>query len=115
MSSKAVVHPYRVLTNGDMSGDLVTLATGIEWVDDVAYQLVWTGNAIGTFSVEATIDGENWVALDLGTPGPAAEGSSNSHLISLGLIPYAKVRVSYDSTSGTGSLSVWIMAKRLGG
>lgn len=115
MSQKAVIKPYQVLTNGDLSGAVTSLPTDIESMDDVAYQVVFTGNAVGTFSVEGTINGTNWEALNLGDPGPQAEGTSGSFLVSLGLVPYAKLRLSYSAVSGTGVVNAWVMAKRLGG
>lgn len=115
MSVKSVIKPYQVLTNGDMSGDVSSLASDIESSDNVAYQVVWTGNAIGTFSVEGTVNGVDWEALDLGTPGPEAGGVADSFLVSLKGVPYAKLKLTYNSTSGSGNLNVWIMAKRTGG
>lgn len=115
MSAKAVIKPFKVLENGNMATSQVSVVTNIETSDDVGYQVVWTGNAIGTFAVEASINGVNWEELDLGSPGPAAAGSSDSFLISLGLIPYPQVRLTYTASSGTGSLNVWVCAKRIGG
>lgn len=115
MSVKSVIKPYQVLTNGDMTGNVSTLVSDVESSDNVAYQVVWTGNAVGTFAVEGTVNGIDWEELDLGTPGPEAASVADSFLVSLKGVPYSKLKLTYSATSGSGSLNVWIMAKRTGG
>lgn len=115
MSVKAVITPYPVITNGDMSGTLTSLATDVLSCDNIAYQVVYTGSPVGDFAIEGTVNGTNWEPLDLGNPSPEASGSSGSFVVSLKGIPYAKLRLVYTATSGTGNLSVWVMGKRQGG
>jgi len=115
MSAKAVIKPFQVVTDGNMSGDVTSLPTDIESVDAVGYQVVFTGTAVGDFEVHGSINGTNWEALDLGSPSPEAAGVGGSFVISLSLIPYSKLRLKFVRTSGSGTLNAWVMAKRLGG
>ena len=111
---KNVLLPYLVLNGGDMSGDITTADTTVTNTDVVGYHLTWTGTPTGVFEVQATVNGTDWQALSL-SPTPQATGAAGGTLISLNQIPYNKVRVFYDRTSGSGSLTVWIMTKQLGG
>lgn len=109
---KNVTHPVLILDAGDMSGDLVSLEVNVKHLDDCAFDLIFTGTPTGDFSIEATIDGETWTALDFGTPIQAT-GSAGNHLINLNLVPFFKLRVAYDATSGSGELNVYFMAKEI--
>ena len=115
MSTKAVTQPYQVVTNGDMSADLVSISTDIKTQDNVGYQVIYTGTPTGDFLVQGTINGIDWETLDIGTPGPTAIGMGGSFVVSLTQVPYAKLRLAYTASSGMGLLNVWVMVKRLGG
>lgn len=114
MSVKGLIPHYAVLTAGDMSTSLTTLVTSVGATDNVAYQLVYTGSPVGTFLVEASINGTDWSALTFSTAITTSSAPSGS-LININQIPYRQLRLRYVPTSGTGSLTVWFEGKRLGG
>lgn len=112
MGRKNVALPYQLLDGESMGASFTSAATNVTYTDVVGYQLTWTGTPTGTFDIEATVDGTNWEALTL-SPAPQATGAAGGTLISLNQIPYAQVRLKYTRTSGTGSLSAWVMTKTL--
>lgn len=112
MGRKQVSLPYQLLNGESMGASFTSAATNVTYTDVVGYQLKWTGTPTGTFDVEATVDGSNWEALTL-SPAPQATGGAGGTLISLNQIPYAQVRLKYTRTSGTGSLSAWVMTKTI--
>ena len=114
MSQKAVIKPYAVLTAGDMSGNLTTLATNVESSDNIGYQIVYSGSPTGVFNIEGTIDGLHWTALTFSSQ-PTTANAPTGTLFNLNQLPYLQTRLSYTATSGSGSLTVYVMSKRLGG
>ena len=114
MARKNIVKPYQVVTSGDMSSDVTSDATNIQFLDAVAYQLIWTGTPTGSFSVQGTVDGTNWDDLTLSTNISAA-GSGDTALVSLSDLPFKQIRVKYTASSGSGTLDVHVMAKQVGG
>lgn len=115
MSVKSVLQPYQVVTDGDMSDDVTSLETTVNYMDNSGYQVIWTGAPTGVFSVEVTINGTAWEALTFNPALSAPAGSGGSFVIDLNQLPFKQIRFVYTSTSGTGVLNVWTMAKRLGG
>ena len=116
MAKKWVVEPYHILVNGDMTGDLTSASTDIKYLDNFAIQLNFTHptsfTAVGTFTVEASVDGATWVTLNI-APAITCSASTGSHLININQIPYALIRVKYAHTSGTGLLNIYFEAKQI--
>lgn len=113
MSRKMILRPYPLVLNGDMSDTIVSEEIDIVYQDNVGVQLIFTGDPVGEFKVECTIDGINWVELDFGA-FILAEGEGDSYLLNINQLPYIKLRVRYDEQSGGGSLNVYILAKSIG-
>lgn len=120
MALKNVMKPYLLVDAASMGADITSDPFDVTYSDNVGIQLVFIGTPTGVFEVQGSIDYNdtretgNWSALDFGT-APAASGAADVHLLNINNVPYKKLRVFYDRTSGTGSLSVTIMAKTLGG
>jgi hypothetical protein len=104
--------PFQIFTNGSMTGTnvLTSLVTDIRNLDNVAISLTWTGNPNGTFTVDGSVDGTNWVSLTL-SPGVTAAGTATSALINLTGLAFAFIRTTYTNSSSTGTLNGWISAK----
>lgn len=109
-STKNVLAPYAVVSAGDMSGNLTSKVTVINYLDNLCYQLVWTGTPTGTFQVEVSLDGINWTALTL-SPVPAASGSAGSYYVDLNQLSASFVRIKYVFGSGTGTLTATVSGK----
>lgn len=123
MSSRPLLRPQQVITNGDMSGDVTSLVTNINMISCVGYTISWTGTPTGTFSVEVSQDyiqpvgvqpdqlnSGTWVAVNLSVPVVAA-GTADTAFIDVDITGAAYVRLKYTRTSGTGTLNAFIAGK----
>lgn len=89
----------------DSTGDFTSNRLNIKQAKCFAIQAVWTGDASGNFSLEASCDANdvvptNWDAVADTTV--AAGGESGSHLYNITDAGYSWVRVVYTNLSGTG-------------
>lgn len=118
MGRKNVAMPYHCITNGNMVGNITGLETDVTYLDNAAYQAVWTGTPTGSFIIEATVDGVTWSSLDPrdadGNP-PVAAGAAGNLVINLNQLPFKKIRFMYLAVSGSGTLNVYTMSKQIGG
>lgn len=130
MSHRPIIVPnlQKPLINAQsMGSDITGPATIINTLPGISYDVAWTGNPIGTFSIQVSntysqnVDGTvanagNWNTLPpsafVGTlPTPA--GSADHGFIDIvGTEAYA-IRIVYTRVSGTGSLTVLASAKVL--
>lgn len=130
MSFRSELKPYQVITNGNMSGDLTSLATIIQKISLVSYTYSWSGTSpVGILRVQVSndysIDAQGnvlnagtWsdVAFVHGAGVPFAgsisvtgnTGSDNAYLTLCGA--YA-MRTIYTVTSGVGTLQAYICGK----
>ena len=112
MSRKNVLPIYKIFDEVSLATDQTSPTTNIEFLDNCCIQLVWTtSNAIGTFYIEVSMDGDHWSAIDITSPTIA--GASDHCLLDLVFLAAPKIRVRYDATSGTGTLTGFISAKML--
>jgi hypothetical protein len=114
MALKNIIKPYKLVDAESMGADITSNSVDVKYSDNIGVQLVWTGSPVGNFYVQGTIDGSTWTALDFGTI-PTSGGAAGDHLLNMNNLPYQKIRVFFDRTSGTGSLTAWVMAKTVGG
>lgn len=121
MPIKNTLLKYQNFINADMSGDLVSAVTNIQFLDDIGVQLNFTGDAVGDFFVEISIDYAqdsqgvvtnpgHWVAITL-SPAPVASGADDQIFIDIQQISAPWIRVSYASSSGSGVLNGFLCAK----
>jgi len=112
MSRKNVLPRYTIFNNASLESDLISPTTNIEFLDNIAIGLKWTtSDAIGTFYVEISMDGENWVPVE--GVSIAVAGSTDHALLELVFMAAPLIRVTYDRTSGTGSVLGYISAKMI--
>lgn len=116
-----VLAPFKLLSAGDMSGDLTSDPVYIQEQDNVGFQMNWTGDAVGPFSVEVSLDHKedlngnvqvegHWVAITL-SPVPAAAGTDDQAYVDITQLSAPWVRLVFTNTSGTGTLDVFATAK----
>lgn len=98
--------------SGSMAASITGPTTEIDIMDNLCYIVKWTSSdAVGTFSVEGSIDGTTYVPLTF-DPGLEAPASNNGAiLININQAPFPKIRFVYTRTSGTGTLDVRLSGK----
>lgn len=115
MSVKRVVDYAELIVDGDMSGNITGPSTNILYTDRVAFQLSWTGDAVGTFAVEGSNDESVWVNLPL-DPAVTASGSADDAVIEVETALKFVRLVFTHSSAGTGALlQAHITAKSISG
>lgn len=126
MAQKQIIQPFQVITNGDMSqSSIVSVITNIIGVDNIGYQVNFTGSPVGTFAVQISQDYQpgkspndkpanagHWISLPL-SPAIVASGSADSAYIDLNQMSAPYIRIVYTRTSGTGLLNAFIVAKSI--
>lgn len=122
MSSRPLLAPFSVITNGDMSGNLTSLPTIVQMLPGISYSLVWTGTPTGSFSLQGSndyvfnaitghiINPGTWIDLPLSV-SPAAAGVADNGLIEVLLSNIYAVRVAYTFVSGSGTLNAVVAGK----
>lgn len=99
---------YQNITAAAMNQDITSDVTNVQFLDNIAIQLNFSGNPTGTFAVEMSIDyaqdfqgnvtnAGNWIALSLNPP-PVASGSADSIYLDLNQLAGPWIRVSYTNT-----------------
>lgn len=98
----------KVFNSVSLAADATSEVIDLSEVVGYCVHLIWTGTAAGNFLVQGSNDAVNFVTVDT----TAAGGTSGQHLLNVEHQHYRYVRVFYDSTSGAGSLTGYISAKR---
>ena len=123
MSVKNALPPYKVLNAVDISTNQTSPVIDILNQDNVGIILSWSGaSPVGTIKIqcasplatELSSAAWDWIDLDFGSV-IGITGNTGTHNISINQAPFAKLRIVYTSTSGTGSLTAACTAKRMGG
>lgn len=106
-----VLQPIPRVTNGDMSANITSQVVDGRYLEQIKWQLIWTGAPVGTFSLEESLDYNpvtkigTWLDNGVVITGPS--GSPNSAMINLCDRAPCFYRLVYTATSGSGSLSVY--------
>lgn len=93
----------------DSTGDFASNPLNIKQAKCFALQVVWTGDASGSFDLEASCDANDvipttWIEVDSTTV--AAGGESGSVMYNVTDAGYSWVRVAYNNLSGTGEATI---------
>ena len=73
-----------------------------------AVHSIWTGTPVGNIIIQASNDGSNFVDIDT----QAAGGAAGQDLVNIDRAHYRYVRVFYDFSSSTGTLTTYLSGKR---
>lgn len=104
---------YHLITAGVMTGTTtITSATyNIVNLDNMGLQVIWTGTAVGTITVNCSIDGVTFDALTFTPALTQPAGVAGHYIINLNQVPFPFLNVAYTNTSGSGTLDVWLFGK----
>lgn len=113
MSRKSILEPYSIVSAGDMSADVTSPETSVKNLDQITYEIVWSGTSpVGEIQVQTLVK-DVWQAIAL--PTISVSGGTGNHLITINSAShFHKLRVKYIRTSGTGSLTINIIGAVLG-
>jgi len=113
MGRKSILEPYAILPAGSMSADVVGPETSVKNLDQITYEIVWSGTSpVGSIEVQTQVK-DVWQAIALPTIG--VSGNTGNHLITINSAShFHKLRVKYVCTSGTGALTINIIGAVLG-
>lgn len=120
---------FQVATAQSLSATFISAPTVVKFLDNVSYQInITTTNSVGTFSVQASNDYQQdevtdavtnagtWADLPLGGGTPSAGAANDTILINLNQLPFNAIRVKYTSSvAGTGTCSIVLQARQIGG
>lgn len=112
---------YTQLSEVDASTDHDNFSnpTGINWLDNAGIIVKWTGTPIGVFHVWVSNDKKDpdgivpsWTELDFGT-SVVVDNTNSSIAINMNQLPFTWLAVSYEATSGTGTLTSVLTIKEV--
>lgn len=120
---KSNLKTFPIIVAGAMSGNLTSIVTNIEFLDNIGVQLNFTGTPVGTFAVQVSADynqdsqgnvtnAGNWISLTL-NPNPSAGGSANLIYIDINQLSAPWIRTTYTAGSSTGVLNAFICGKQV--
>jgi hypothetical protein len=129
---KANLKAWQAVSNAAMTSNITSPVSNVEFLDNCAYEFIWTGSPTGTFSVQVSIDynqdnngnvtnSGNWstvpvtywngTAFVTGLTVPTSVGSPV--YIDLNQMSAPWIRAAYTFASGSGTLSIWTTAKMI--
>ncbi len=122
MSSRPQLSPYKVITDGDMSGNLTSKVTIIDKLSLMSYAISWVGTTpVGTITVEVSNDylqnadgsvknAGTWNTLPLSATTDIS-GNTDNGFIDIELNAGYAMRLVYTRASGTGSMQATLASK----
>jgi hypothetical protein len=103
MSVKENIFNDFILVDGDMSGNLESVAIDTSRVESVVFYAKWTGDPEGAFKVQVSIDDENYVDLNNSAVHVTSAGDFMWNIVDTN---YDKIKVVYIASSGSGTLNI---------
>lgn len=123
--SRKNTHRYTIFQNKDASAsfDNKSLATDIQFLDNMGVQVIWTGTPVGILKVFVSNDNANpaagipvvnWSELVLdGTP--TIDNTNSDLTINMNQLTFKWIAFGYVRTSGTGNITIQFTSKMVGG
>jgi len=125
-SRKNTLLSYKTVVAGDMSGNITSPVTNIQFLDNVGIQFNFSGSPVGYFQVQVSIDyaqdmlgnitnAGNWTPLFFTQLSSSNIPTSSGSPIYLDLSELSApwIRSVYTATSGSGTLNSFITAKEI--
>lgn len=128
MSRKSNLETFKALSAKSMATSFSSPVTGVEFLDNVCYQIdITSGTPNGTFAVMVSQDYNqinmggvpvvtnvgHWIPLDLGQTITITAGDPTDISLDLNQLPYPWIRLDYTAAGGTGACDIFISAKQV--
>ena len=123
MSSRPILPPFPVITNGDLSTTITSKVSIIQNITLVSYDISWSGAApIGDIAVQVSNtyavndqgipinNNPTWATVILSAP-TSISGNTGTGFIQLSDLSAYAIRLVYTPTSGTGTLTATVVGK----
>ena len=120
---KNTLNSYKILSAGDMSGNLVSKITCIQFMDNIGIQInITSGTPTGTLAVQVSADHQtsgptndiivagNWVTL---TSLSVASGQPSNIYFDLKELSAPFIQLIYTAGSGSGTCDAFIVGKSI--
>jgi hypothetical protein len=98
----------KILNAVPMTANITSEIVDVAEVSGFAVHAIWTGAPVGNIDVCGSNDGVNFVSINT----QATAGTSGQLLLNEEMQHYRYMWVEYAFTSGTGSLTCYVSAKR---
>jgi len=108
---KNTLTPIYIITNGDMSGNITSNSTNVQFLDDVSVQIVITGSPTGEFFWDVSLDNTNFVSIPMTPSASISAGSPNDIGIDYERTAFVYVRIRYVFGSGSGTCNAKLSAR----
>lgn len=122
-NSKNFLPAYSVINAVSMAASITSSVTDVRYLDNLLYQVIWTGTPTGTFDLQCSLDyqvGSGSTVLNSGTWSSIPlssvvnpSGSASNTIIYIIEMPAPFLRLVYTRTSGTGTLTAYISGKAI--
>lgn len=123
MSSRPLIKPFQVITNGDMSGSITSEVTIVDNLSAISYDISWSGaTPTGTIQVQVSdtykenangtgvLVAGNWNSLPLSST-PSISGNTGNGAIDIQILGFYAIRLIYTASGGTGTMQATLAAK----
>jgi len=113
VSRKNTIAPFHLVSSQSLLADFESQDTNILFQDNIGITFnVTTSDVNGQFYVQV-YDGADWFDLEV-SPDITVSGASAKMVCYLNQLPFQKIRVRFEFTSGTsGSVDVWLTSKMI--
>lgn len=119
MSRKHVIYGFPLFNAVSAATNQISATTHVAQSDKSSMYIFWTSGVgfSGTLTVEARhknqADTEPWFTIDLGST-VSLSGASGDHQIYLTEMPFDQIRLNFENTAGTATLTATILTKSQG-
>lgn len=125
---KNAILPFRLFTDEaiDDFSDLKSVPVNIQFLDNVGFQVEWTGDPTGTISIQGSLNyvpdqpnqnlpanAGTWYDLTFDPALAQPTGAAGGYLINCNQVPYPWLRLAYVGSGGTGVFNAWTTAKMI--
>jgi len=108
MNEPIFVLNKKIFDSQAMSSNLSSEVIDIAEILGFAVHLIWTGSPVGTFSLQASNNGIDFVEFN----SVAAGGTSGQNMVNIEYPRYRYFKASYTYSGGSGTLTGYLSGKK---